>query len=147
MFRKLIEIRCELADSLGYNSYIDLGYHIEGRQDYGTREIADFRSNIQKYVTPAVAEIKEEGIDFSHPSAIVANSGELISSISAMFQDLSYEAGSYFAEMTQKELYDLETRENKRSNLFYMLYAAIREASLHHWKLYRRWNGNRICCS
>lgn len=41
VFRKLIEIRCELADSLGYNSYIDLGYHIEGRQDYGTREIAD----------------------------------------------------------------------------------------------------------
>lgn len=48
VFRKLIEIRCELADSLGYNSYIDIGYHIEGRQDYGTREIADFRSNIQK---------------------------------------------------------------------------------------------------
>lgn len=118
VFRKLIEIRCELADSLGYNSYIDLGYHIEGRQDYGTREIADFRSNIQKYVTPAVEEIKEEGIDFSHPSAIVANSGELISSIAVMFQDLSYEAGSYFAEMTQKELYDLETRENKRGNLF-----------------------------
>ena len=118
VFRKLIEIRCELADSLGYNSYIDLGYRLEGRQDYGTREIADFRSNIQKYVTPAVAEIKAKGIDFSHPPASAANSEELISSIAAMFQDLSYEAGSYFEEMTQKELYDLETRENKRSNLF-----------------------------
>ena len=35
-----------------------------------------------------------------------------------MFQDLSYETGSYFDEMMQKELYDLETRENKRNNLF-----------------------------
>lgn len=118
VFRKLIEIRCELADSLGYNSYIDLGYRIEGRQDYGTREIADFRNNIQKYVTPAVAEIKAKGIDFSHPPASAANSEELIPSIAAMFQDLSYETGSYFDEMTQKELYDLETRKNKRSNLF-----------------------------
>lgn len=28
VFRRLIEIRCELADSLGYDSYIDLGYLI-----------------------------------------------------------------------------------------------------------------------
>ena len=118
VFRKLIEVRCELADSLGYNSYIDLGYLLEGRQDYGTREIAEFRSNIQKQVTPAVAEIKAKGINFGYPPAIAANSGELISSISAMFKDLSYETGSYFEEMTQKELYDLETRENKRSILF-----------------------------
>ncbi len=118
VFRKLIEVRLELADSLGYNSYIDLGYRIEGRHDYGTREIADFRSNIQKQVTPAVAEIKAKGIDFCYPPAIAANSGELISSIAVMFKDLSYETGSYFEEMTQKELYDLDTRENKRSMLF-----------------------------
>ena len=118
VFRKLIEIRCELADSLGYNSYIDLGYHIEGRQGYGTGEIADFRRHIQKNVTPTVAEIKAKGIDFCHPPATTANSEELISAISVMFKDLSYEAGSYFEEIIQKELYDLETRENKRSNLF-----------------------------
>lgn len=117
-FRKLIEIRCELADSLGYNSYIDLGYRLEGRQDYGTREISDFRRHIQKYVTPVVAEIKAKGIGFVHPPAIPANSEELISAISAMFKDLSYEAGSYFDEIIQKELYDLEIRENKRGNLF-----------------------------
>lgn len=119
VFRKLIEIRCELAESLGYNSYMDLGYRIEGRQDYGTREIADFRRNIQKYVTPAVAEIKAKGIDFRHPPATTANSEELISAISVMFKDLSYELGSYFDEMIEKGLYDLETRENKRGKLFF----------------------------
>ena len=118
VFRKLIEIRCELADSLGYNSYIDLGYLIQGRRDYGIREIADFRRNIQKYVTPAVADIKAKGIDYDYPPAIAANPGELISAIAAMFKDLSYETGSYIEEMTQKELYDLETRANKRKNLF-----------------------------
>jgi len=118
VFRKLIEIRCELADSLGYNSYIELGYHIQGRRDYGIREITDFRCHIQKYVTPAVADIKAKGIEFSHPPAVAASSGELISAIAAMFKDLSYETGSYIEEMTQKELYDLEIRANKRNNLF-----------------------------
>lgn len=118
VFRKLIEIRCELADSLGYDSYINLGYHIEGRRDYGTRETADFRRRIQKCVTPVVAEIKAKGIVFCHPPAIAADTGELISAISSMFHDLSYETGSYFEEMTQKGLYDLETRANKRGSLF-----------------------------
>ncbi len=118
VFRKLIEIRCELADSFGYDSYIDLGYLIQGRQDYGTKEPADFRRNIQKYVTLAVADIKAKGIDYDYPPAIAANPGELISAIAAMFKDLSYETGSYIEEMTQKELYDLETRANKRGNLF-----------------------------
>lgn len=118
VFRKLIEVRCELADSLGYSSYIDLGYHIQRRQDYGTREITDFRRNIQKYVTPAVADIKTKGVDFGHPPAVAASSGELISAIATMFKDLSYEAGNYIEEMVQKELYNLDTRANKRSILF-----------------------------
>ena len=118
VFRKLIEVRCELADSLGYKTYIDLGYHLEGRQDYGTKEIADFRRNIQKYVTPAVADIKAREIGFGYPPAIAETAEELILAIFAMFKDLSYETGSYFEEMMQKGLYDLETRENKRANLF-----------------------------
>lgn len=118
VFRKLIDTRCELADSLGYDSYIDLGYHIEGRRDYGIREITDFCRNIQKYITPVVAEVKAKGIGYCPIPAIAADSGELIAAIAAMFRDLSGETGSYFEEMTQKELYDLETRANKRGGLF-----------------------------
>ena len=118
VFRKLINVRCELADSLGYNSYIDLGYIIRGRRDFGTKEVAEFRRNIQKYVTPAIADIKARGIEYVYPPAIAANAGELISMIVTMYKDLSDETGSYIEEMTQKELYDLETRENKRRNLF-----------------------------
>lgn len=118
VFRKLIEIRCELAASLGYGSYIDLGYQIEGRREFGTGEITDFRRSIQKYVTPAVAEIKAKGIGFAHPHAIVESPSGLMDAIAVMFQDLSHETGSYIEEVMQKELYDLETRANKRKNLF-----------------------------
>ncbi len=118
VFRKLIDVRCELADSLGYDSYIDLGYLIRGRRDFGTKEVSDFRRSIQKYVTPAVADIKAKGIDFIYPPAVAANAEELVSAIVTMMKDLSDETGSYIEEMVHKGLYDLETRENKRSNLF-----------------------------
>lgn len=118
IFEKLIEIRRELADSLGYKSYIDLGYRMQGRYDYGTNELMDFRHHVQKSVMPAVADIKAAGINFSNFPAAVTDSKQLISAISTMFTNLSYEAGSYFDEVIRKELYDLETRPNKRANIF-----------------------------
>ena len=118
IFRKLIETRCELADSLGYDSYIQLGYDIQGRYDYGISEITDFRRRIRTCITPVVAEIKERGMDFVIPAAIAERSEELIKAVTVMFRDLSYDAGSYIEEITKKELYDLKTRTNKRSNLF-----------------------------
>lgn len=118
VFRKLIEIRRELADSLGYHSYKDLGYHIQCRFDYGTNDITDFRRHIQMCVTPAVAEIKDRGISFDNFSAVVTDSHQLISAIADMFRSLSYEAGNYFDVVMRKELYDLETRPNKRANIF-----------------------------
>ncbi len=89
VFRKLIEIRCDLADSLGYISYINLGYHIQGRQDYKIKEITDFRYNIQKYITPVVTDMKAKGIALNSFPTSVANSKELISAIVTMYKDLS----------------------------------------------------------
>lgn len=117
VFRELINIRRELADSLGYNSYIDMGYHIHKRYDYGTKELTEFRRHIRECVAPAIADIKSKKIGLSYfPAAVDSN--ELISAIATMYKDLSYEAGIYMDEVIQKELYDLEIRANKRSNIF-----------------------------
>ncbi len=84
VFRELINVRRELADSLGYNSYVDLGYHIQKRQDYGAKELAEFRSHIRKFVTPAIADIKDKSIELSYfPAAVDSN--ELISAIATMY--------------------------------------------------------------
>lgn len=56
-----LETRCELADRLGYNSCIDSGYHIQGRRDYGTREISDMRmenKNVEKQISPDEIDAK-----------------------------------------------------------------------------------------
>ena len=118
VFRKLIETRRELAETLGYRNYIELGYHLRDRRDYGTNELTDFREQILKCVTPAISDIKARGIEWNRFPAVAANGRELFSAIVTMFKDLSEEAGSYIEEMAHKELYDLERRTNKRANLF-----------------------------
>ncbi|MCH5272846.1 MAG: hypothetical protein J1E35_04170 [Lachnospiraceae bacterium] len=120
IFEQMIETRIELADSMGYKSYTELGYHIQKRYDYGADELFYFRNQVCNFITPVCNEIKQNGIDIdlSYPKAVVTDTKSLISAIISMFKDISDEAGSYIEEVSQKGLYDLELRKNKRRNLF-----------------------------
>ena len=118
VFNRLIETRRELAVSLGYDSYIDLGYHLRCRYNYGRNELSAFRNQIQKRVTPILSDLKKSGSELSQFPARIQGTGELIAAISEMFKDLSDETGAYIEEMVRKELYDLESRKNKRPNLW-----------------------------
>ena len=118
VFSRLIETRRDLAAALGYKDYTELGYSLRNRYDYGRDELSAFRKQIQKTVTPALNNLKKRGIEQSRFPARVKGSAELIAAISRMFQDLSEETGTYIEEMVQKELYDLDSRENKRSILW-----------------------------
>lgn len=118
IFERLVETRRELAISLGYRSYVELGYHLRCRKDYGTKELFVFRKQIQKYITPVCNEIKRRGLKLEYPPAIVRHSEDLIPAIIDMFKELSEETGNYIEEVTRKELYDIKTRANKRGNIF-----------------------------
>ena len=116
VFDRMIEIRRNLAVSQGYDSYIDLGYHIRGRKDYGRKDLESFRDQIQKSITPILADLKNTGIALTQFQARTEKTEDLIAAIGEMFRDLSRESGEYIEEMVRKELYDLETRPNKRHN-------------------------------
>ena len=118
VFSRLIEIRRELAYSLGYDSYINLGYHLRCRYHYGREDLSSFRNQLQKNVTPILSELKKCGITLSQFSARIQSAEELMGAITGMFKDLSDETGAYIEEMVQKKLYDLESRDNKRPNLW-----------------------------
>lgn len=116
VFSRMIETRRELADGQGYDSYIDLGYHIRGRKDYGRKELESFRDQIQKSITPILSDLKNSGITLTCFPSHLQKTEKLVAAIGEMFRDLSRESGEYIDEMVQKELYDLETRANKRHN-------------------------------
>ena len=118
VFIRLIETRRELAASLGYDSYIDFGYQLRCRYNYGREELSGFRNQIQRSVTPILSELKKSGIALSQFPARIQRSKELITAITEMFKDLSEESGAYIEEMVRNGLYDLESRANKRPNLW-----------------------------
>ena len=118
VFSRLIEIRRDLAASLGYKDYTELGYRLRNRYDYGRDELSVFRKQVQKTVTPVLDDLKRRGVEKTRFPAAARGSGELIAAISRMFHELSEETGNFVEEMIQKELYDLDSRENKRSILW-----------------------------
>jgi len=60
LYDKLVKLRHEIATTLGYDSFTELGYMRMGRSDYGPKEVANFRSQIVDYVVPLVKKLNKQ---------------------------------------------------------------------------------------
>ncbi|MBQ1555302.1 MAG: M3 family oligoendopeptidase [Clostridia bacterium] len=128
-YGKLVKVRCDIARKLGFDSYVDYIYPARGRYDYTAREAADFREAVRKYITPLCDEMYREqagqlGIDelqwydeeliFPEGNALpIGTPEELLEKAHGMYSELSPQTKEYFDFMTEHELFDLVTRENK----------------------------------
>lgn len=113
----LINVRTEIARTLGYKSYIEMAYRMHGRIDYGVDEITAFRKQIQKLITPACNELRKLNT-INYPDTIILDAKELLNFIRDMFADISAESGEYINDILDHELYDLADKPNKRPNHF-----------------------------
>ncbi|HWT73513.1 MAG TPA: M3 family metallopeptidase [Mobilitalea sp.] len=114
---KLIKVRTEIVRTLGYKNYIEMAYRIHGRFDYGEKEIATFRTQMQKLITPACNELRKSDM-IKYPDTIIKDTDELIAAIKDMFTDISMESGYYIDNIFDHELFDIADRPNKRQNNF-----------------------------
>ena len=128
-YGKLVKLRCGIAKKLGYDSYIDYIYPARERFDYGAAQAAEFREAVRKYITPLCEKLYREqaerlGVDRLHwydehlfyPEGNPVPRGtpeELVAQARKMYADLSPETDEFFSFMTEHELFDLVTRENK----------------------------------
>ncbi len=128
-YAELVKIRCTIARRLGFDSFIDYIYQARSRYDYGPKEVAAFREAVRKYITPICDRLYREqadriGVDRLHwyDEAVVYPDGnpvpigtpeELVEKARRMYEALSPETGEFFNFMTEHELYDVVTRENK----------------------------------
>ena len=60
LYDKLVKLRHEIATTLGYNNFVELGYLRMGRSDYGPDEVANFRKQIVDHVVPIVTKMLEQ---------------------------------------------------------------------------------------
>lgn len=129
-YDKLIALREKKARRLGFNSYIDYIYLVRMRFDYGPCEVAAFRDEIVKYFVPACSKLYEQqrerlGLEklqvydeeLFYPDGNaepLPSTEQKLSAASRMYGEMSDETAEFFSFMTEHELFDLETRQDKR---------------------------------
>jgi M3 family oligoendopeptidase len=114
---KLIKVRSEIAKALGFKNYIEMGYRLHERFDYGPNEISTFRIKIKQIITPACAELRKSEV-VNYPKTYASDANDLITVIKNMYCDISKESEEYINHILDHEMLDIADRPNKRPNYY-----------------------------
>jgi M3 family oligoendopeptidase len=129
IYDKLVKVRNVIAKKLGYKSFTQLGYDRLGRTDYNAEMVAFYRTQIEKYIVPMAARLKErqrkrlglEELEY-YDDDFMFNTGnpkpvgtpeEIVESAQRMYSELSKETGEFFRMMREDELLDLVSKKGK----------------------------------
>lgn len=129
IYDDLVKVRTEIAVTLGYQSFVELGYDRMNRTDYDAEMAANFRKQVEELIVPAASRLRErqrnrigvetlkyydEGIQFQSGNAKPKGSPEwIIANGQKMYQELSKETGEFFRFMTNNNLMDLVAKKGK----------------------------------
>lgn len=129
-YAQLVRLRASMAGKLGMDSYIEMAYLNKRRYHYGPQEVANFRRQVKEVIVPACTWLYERqrkrlGIDklryydedlvFPEGNALPKGDRKtLVEAAHKMYRELSPQSGEFFDFMTGHELFDLETKPNKR---------------------------------
>jgi len=128
LYDKLVEIRTKQGKLLGYENYSKLGYANMQRICYTKEDIAKFRSNVQKYLVPMVAKIKnkvkdelgwdkiafyDDAIYSTKDTTPYGTIEEKFDAAQEMYDEMSPETSKLFRHMREIEAFDVVAREGK----------------------------------
>ncbi|GGJ07958.1 M3 family oligoendopeptidase [Paenibacillus hunanensis] len=129
IYDELVKVRTTIARKLGYNTFTELAYARMNRTDYGPEQVAAFRKQVQEYIVPAAARLKERqrqrlGLDrlayfdqsFSFESGNPTPKGDadfIINNGAKMYSELSPEIDAFYRMMQENELMDLLSKKGK----------------------------------
>ena len=133
----LIKLRNEIANCLGYENYVPVGYLERERLDYGREEIAKFREQVVEEIVPLCnklyeAQAKRLGIDavmaydesFVFPDGNAKPLGDaeyMMTQVVNMLKEMSPETEEFITFMLDHELIDYTPRPEKAFREFYTL--------------------------
>lgn len=129
IYDKLVKTRHAMAQKLGYENYIDLGYKSLGRTDYNAADVKGYREQIYTDLVPFTNKLfkdQAKRLKIRNPQAYDYNimflSGNatpkgdrdyLVAQATKMYGELSRETDEFFTFMKEYELLDLEARQGK----------------------------------
>lgn len=128
---ELIKIRNKMGRNLGFDNYIPLGYMLQGRTDYGYKEVASFREQVKEELVPLCsklyeAQAKRINIDKLHfydektvfldGNATPAGDDDfMIEQARKMYHEMSPETAEFIDFMIEHNLMDLKNKPGKAS--------------------------------
>jgi M3 family oligoendopeptidase len=131
IYDKLVKIRHQIALKLGFNNFIELAYLRNGRSDYNSTDVRNFREHVLKYIVPITNELRERqakriGVDefkyYDIPLNFISgnptpkgNKDWIMERTKKMYEELSPETHEFINIMIDRELFDLETKPNKQA--------------------------------
>ena len=129
LFDQLVKVRTRIAQTLGFATFTPLGYLRSNRSDYDAQMVAFFRNQVKQFVVPLASQLLEDqqqrlGLDALHyydeslffPAGNPSPQGtpeEILQHGRTMYEELSSQTGTFFKELSERELLDLLSRKGK----------------------------------
>ena len=137
IYDKLVHIRHEMALKLGFKNFVELGYRRLGRLDYDSNDVAIYREQIRKAVTPIAKKLNKIRLErigvkkpycydmaLSYPDGNptpIGGKDVLVDAAKKMYGEMSEDTNVFFNFLVDNELMDLEAKPGKQSG-GYMTY-------------------------
>ena len=131
IYDELVNVRSEIAKTLGFKDYVEYGYKMMNRFDYNRDMVKVYREEILKHVVPAVQKLRDRqakrlqiedlkyydiNLNFLDGNAKPqGNPDFIVSQAKEMYHELSPETGEFFDFMVEHDLLDLVAKEGKDS--------------------------------
>lgn len=129
IYDQLVHLRHDMAQQLGFNNYVEMGYARMRRSDYSAKDVAHYREMVQKHVVPLATKLKKRqqnrlGLSefYHYDETLSFNSGNptpkgdaewIVNNAEKMYAELSSETNDFFQFMKNNELMDLVNRKGK----------------------------------
>lgn len=141
LFDRLVRLRHQMAQTLGYSTFVELGYRRMKRIDYTEADVARFREEVRREVVPLACELRrrqaatlgltelkfwdEALLDPAGNPVPRGDHDGLLERAQGMFDALHPLLGSFFLRMLQGRLMDLQTRPGKSPGGFCTAFPSV----------------------
>ena len=131
IFQEMVEIRTSMAQILGYENFVELGYKRMERYDYTPDMVKNFREMILQYVVPVTVEIRrlqeerlgQNALKYYDLKNLFARGNpepdvdvsDFTKAASRMFQSIFETDPSFFDVLSSHGFTDIIARQNKSS--------------------------------
>ncbi|MEE1130052.1 MAG: M3 family oligoendopeptidase [Caryophanon sp.] len=129
LYDELVKVRHEIATTLGYNNFVELGYIRMNRVDYDADMVKKFRDQVRDFIVPISQKLyarqaERIGVDTLkfYDEALAFTTGNatpqgdaawIVENGRNMYKEMSPETHEFFEFMIERNLMDLEAKKGK----------------------------------